>query len=84
MPNDMHSLSFVLFRMSPKWISSKVFTTNRVTYGKGMKAIKKLRELSKEKSKVIKQWLFMQAFWQVHLPTQERVDKPHYEVIDDS
>ena len=32
------------------------------------KAIKKLRERSKEKRKVIKQWLVKQAFWQVHLP----------------
>ena len=35
---------------------------------KGQKAIAKLRELSKEKPKVIKQWLLKQAFWQVHLP----------------
>ena len=34
---------------------------------KGQKAIKKLRNLSKEKPKVIKQWQSKQAFWQVHL-----------------
>ena len=47
---------------------------------KGQKAIKKLRDLSKEKPKVVKQWLSKQAFWQVHLPPPKRVDKPHYEV----
>ena len=35
---------------------------------KGQKAIAKLRKLSKEKPKVIKQWLSKQAFWQMHLP----------------
>ena len=33
---------------------------------KGQKAVKKLRELSGEKSKAVKQWLSRQAFWQVH------------------
>ena len=47
---------------------------------KGQKAVKKLRELSGEKPKVIKQWLSRQAFWQVHLPAPKRVDRPHYEV----
>ena len=47
---------------------------------KGQKAVKKLREYSKEKSKVIKQWLSQHAFWQVHLPAPKRVDRPHYEV----
>ena len=47
---------------------------------KGQKAIKKLKELSKEKPKVIKQWLPKQAIWQVHLPPRKRVDRPHYEV----
>ena len=44
------------------------------------KAIKKLKELSKENPKPIKQWLSKQAFWQVHLPAPKRVDRPHYEV----
>ena len=44
------------------------------------KAIKKLKELGKEKSKVVKQWLSEQAFWQVHLPPPKRIDRPHYEV----
>ena len=35
---------------------------------KGKAAVKKLAELSKEKTKVIKQRLSQQAFWQVHLP----------------
>ena len=39
----------------------------------GHKAVKKLKEYSKEKRKIIKQWLSRQAFWQVHLP-------PHYQV----
>ena len=47
---------------------------------KGQKAIKKLQELSKEKTKVIKQWLSKQAFWQVHLPPTKHVNRPHYEV----
>ena len=47
---------------------------------KGQKAIKKLRDLSKEKLKVIKQRLLQQAFWQVHLPALKHVDRPHYEV----
>ena len=47
---------------------------------KGQKAIKKLKELNKEKPKVVKQWLSKQAFWQVHLPPPKHVDRPHYEV----
>ena len=45
---------------------------------KGQKAVKKLKEYSKEKPKVIKQWLSRQAFWQVHLPAPAHVDRPHY------
>ena len=48
---------------------------------KGQKAIKKLKELSKEKPKAVKQWLSKQAFWQVHLPPPKCVDRPHYEVM---
>ena len=47
---------------------------------RGQTAVKKLKELSGEKPKVIKQWLSQQAFWQVHLPAPKRVDRPHYEV----
>ena len=47
---------------------------------KGKKAIKKLVDLSKEKPKDVRQWLFRQAFWQVHSPPPKRVDRPHYEV----
>ena len=47
---------------------------------KGQKAVKKLKELSWEKPKTVKQWLSQQAFWQVHLPAPKRVDRPHYEV----
>ena len=47
---------------------------------KGQKAVKKLAEYSKEKPKVIKQWLSQQAFWQVQLPSSKRVDRPHYQV----
>ena len=47
---------------------------------KGQKAIKKLRALSKEKPKVVKQWLLKQAFWQVHLHPSKHVDRAHYEV----
>ena len=47
---------------------------------KGQKAAKKLKEYSKEKPTVTKQWLSRQAFWQVHLPAPKRVDRPHYQV----
>ena len=47
---------------------------------KGQKAIKKLKDFSKEKLKVVKQWLLKQAFWQVHLPPPKHVDRAHYEV----
>ena len=47
---------------------------------KGQKAIKKLAELSREKPKVIKQWLSWQAYWQVHLPAPKQINRPHYEV----
>ena len=47
---------------------------------KGQKAVRKLKELSGEKPKAVKQWLSRQAFWQVHLPAPKRVDRPHYEV----
>ena len=47
---------------------------------KGKKAIKNLQEYSKEKPKVVKQWLSRQAFWQVHLPAPKLIDRPHYQV----
>ena len=47
---------------------------------KGQKAVKKLKELSGGKPKAVKQWLSRQAFWQVHLPAPNRVDRPHYQV----
>ena len=46
---------------------------------KGQKAVKKLREYSKEKPKTLEQWLFRQAFWQVHLPANKLIDRPHYQ-----
>ena len=49
-------------------------------FWKGQKAVKKLKELSREKPKTVKQWLSRQTFWQVHLPAPNRVDRPHYEV----
>ena len=45
---------------------------------KGQAAVKKLAEHSRDKPKVIKQWLSRQAFWQVHLPAPKHVDRPHY------
>ena len=48
--------------------------------GKGQKAVKKLKGLSGEKPKAVKQWLSRQTFWQVHLPAPKRVDRPHYQV----
>ena len=47
---------------------------------KGQKAVKKLRELSGEKPKTVKQWLSRQAFWLVHLPAPESIDRPHSQV----
>ena len=47
---------------------------------KGQKAVKKLRELSGEKPKTVKQWLSRQAFSQVHLPAPKSINRPHYEV----
>ena len=47
---------------------------------KGKKAVKKLKGLSREKSKVIRQWLSRQAFWQVHLPAPKHINRPHYQV----
>ena len=47
---------------------------------KGQKAIKKLKEYSKEKPKTVKQWLSRQAFWQMYLPAPKRIDRPHYQV----
>ena len=47
---------------------------------KGQKAIKKLKEYSKERPKLIKQWLSRQAFWQVNLPAPKCIDRPHYQV----
>ena len=48
---------------------------------KAQKAIKKLKELGKEKPKNIKQWLLKQAYWQVHLRPLKHVDRPHYQVM---
>ena len=45
----------------------------------GQNAVKKLKELSREKPKTVKRWLSRQAFWQVHLPAPKRVDRLHYE-----
>ena len=47
---------------------------------KGQAAVKKLKELSGEKPKTVKQWLSRHAFWQVHLPAPKSIDRPHYEV----
>ena len=47
---------------------------------KGQAAVKKLRELSGEKSKTVKRWLSRQVFWQVHLPAPKKIDRCHYEV----
>ena len=47
---------------------------------KGQKAIRKLKLYSKEKPKVVKQWLSRQVFWQVHLPAPAHIDRPHYQV----
>ena len=43
---------------------------------KDQKAIKKLKELSKEKPKAVKQWLSKQVFLQVHLPPPKHADRP--------
>ena len=53
---------------------------NLIIFGKTQKAVKKIKELSGEKPKTVKQWLSRQAFWQVHLPAPKRVDRPNYQV----
>ena len=50
-------------------------------FWKGQSAVRELRELSKEKPSVIKQWLSRQAIWQVHLPPLKHVNRPHYQVM---
>ena len=47
---------------------------------KRQKDVKKIKELSGEKPKAVKQWLSRQAFWQVHLSAPKHVDRPHYQV----
>ena len=47
---------------------------------KGQAAVKKLRELSGEKPKTVKEWLSRQAFWQLYLPAPKSIYRPHYEV----
>ena len=69
----------------PQCVTLKIDKLQSICYQpshlwKGQKAIKKLKVLSKEKSKVIKQWLSRQAFWQVPSPSPKHVDRPHYEV----
>ena len=66
-------ISYVTLKMDKIY-----YQTNHLWKGKA--AVKKLAELSREKPKVVKQWLSRQAFWQVHLPAPKRVDRPHYEV----
>ena len=62
----MYKLQSIYYQPSPLW--------------KGWKAIKKLRELSKEKPNIVQQWLARQVFWQVHSPPLKCIDRPHYEV----
>ena len=66
-------------------ISCATLKTDKIYYQpnhlwKGQKAIKKLKELSGEKPKMIKQWLSRQAFWQVHLLSPKHNDRPHYQI----
>ena len=66
-------------------ISCVTLKTDRLYYQpnhlwKGKATVKKLAELTREKPKVIKQWLSRQAFWQVHLPAPKSIDRPHYQV----
>ena len=49
-------------------------------FWKGQAAVKKLKELSGEKLKTVKQWLSRQAFWQVHLTAPKSIDRPHYQI----
>ena len=75
----------MLFRLLPQCVTLKMDKPESIYHQpshpwKGQKAIKKLKELSKEKPKVIKQLLSRQAFWHVHAPFPKRVDRPHYEV----
>ena len=46
----------------------------------GRKAIKLLQKASGLKLKVVKAWLFIQAFFQVFLPRPKRIDYAHFYV----
>ena len=70
-------LSLLFGMLLSKWIK---YTTSLIIFGKDKRAVKKLKELSGEKTKAVKQWLSRQAFWQVHLPAPKQVDRPHYQV----
>ena len=50
---------------------------------KGQKAVKKLKELSGEKPKTVKQWLSRQAFWQVHLSAPKSIDRAELMLLPD-
>ena len=73
---------FVILHVTLKIYKKIYYQPNHLW--KGQKAVKKLKELSGEKPKTVKQWLFRQAFWQVHLPARKRVDIPHYQVTTPS
>ena len=44
------------------------------------KAINKLKKLTGLNINIIKQWLFKQAIYQVHLPAPKNIKRPHYEI----
>ena len=46
----------------------------------GKKAINKLKKLTGLNINIIKQWLFKQAIYQVHLPAPKNIKRPHYEI----
>ena len=49
-------------------------------YWKGVSAIKKLTDASKVPEKVVKQWLYKQAIWQIYLPAPRYVPRPKFDV----
>ena len=49
-------------------------------YWKGVSAIKKLTDASKVSEKIVKQWLYKQALWQIYLPAPRYVPRPKFDV----
>ena len=49
-------------------------------FGKGLSAIKKLANTSRVSEDEAKQWLMMQAIWQIYLPAPKHIPRPKFDV----